>query len=106
MKKTLLVLSLLTALTAAAAAPKKTVRIDISGGFYSPKEVQVKKGERIRLMFVRDAKPTCGDTLVIPALKVKTTLEVGKPFTVDVTPKKDIAFGCGMDMMRGKIVVK
>jgi plastocyanin domain-containing protein len=106
MKKTLLALCLLTALTAAAATPRKTVRIDISGGFYNPKEVKVKKGQPIRLQFVRDAKPTCGDSLVIPSLKVKQQLEVGKPFYVNVTPTKDIAFGCGMDMMRGKIVVQ
>lgn len=107
MKKTLLALSLLTALAATAATPRKTIRIDVSGGFYKPAEVKVKKGQPIRLQFVRDAKPTCGDSLTIPSLKVSKKLEVGKPFTVDVTPTKNFEFGCGMQMMmKGKVVVQ
>lgn len=106
MKKSLLAIALFAAVSVTAATPKKTIRIDVSGGFYKPASVTVKKGVPIRLEFVRDEKPTCGDELVIEALKVRKKLVVGKPTVIDITPTKDLKFSCGMDMMQGKIVVQ
>lgn len=89
-----------------AAKPIKTINVKVSGGTYSPEVVKVKKGEKVRLAFTRDEKPTCGDTISIPALKISKKLEAGKVTTIDITPKTDLVFSCGMDMMKGKIVVQ
>ncbi|HEY0143690.1 MAG TPA: cupredoxin domain-containing protein [Thermoanaerobaculia bacterium] len=95
-----------TPLSAAKEKKVKTVNIKVSGGFYSPDVVKVKKGEKVRLAFTRDEKPTCGDTVSIPALKISKKIELGKTTNIDITPKSDLVFNCGMDMMRGKIVVQ
>lgn len=89
-----------------AAAAVKTINIKVSGGTYTPDVVKVKKGEKIRLAFTRDEKPTCGDSLSIPALKINQKIELGKTTYVDVTPKTDLIWTCGMDMMKGRIVVQ
>lgn len=119
MKKiTTLVLALTVAATAAfAAAPKasskaagatvRTIDIKISGGDYIPSTVKVKKGEKVRLNFIRDSKPTCGDVVVIPAYGIKKEIPVGKPTAIELQPKRvgTLKFTCGMDMFDGKIVV-
>ncbi|HEX6159023.1 MAG TPA: cupredoxin domain-containing protein [Thermoanaerobaculia bacterium] len=89
-----------------AAAAVKTVNVKVSGGTYTPEVVKVKKGEKVRLAFTRDEKPTCGDTISIPALKIAEKIEVGKTTNIDITPKTDLIFSCGMDMMKGRIVVE
>ncbi|MBK7706850.1 MAG: cupredoxin domain-containing protein [Acidobacteria bacterium] len=58
--------------------------------------------------FTRVDDKNCGDELVFPKLNIKKTLPVGEPVLVEFTPTEsgDLAFQCGMDMMRGKIVVE
>ena len=93
---------------AATADSVRTVAIKVSGGEYQPASFNVKKGESVRLQFTRDEKATCGDVLVIPALKINEPIPVNKVVSVDITPDKtgDIEFTCGMNMMKGKIVVQ
>ena len=93
---------------AATADGVRTVAIKVSGGEYQPASFNVKKGESVRLQFTRDEKATCGDVLVIPALKINEPIPVNKVVSVDITPDKtgDIEFTCGMNMMKGKIVVQ
>jgi plastocyanin domain-containing protein len=102
---------------AAEAAPQRvvsaadnirTVAIKVSGGAYEPAVVTVKKGEPVRLQFTRDEKPTCGDVLVIPSLNIKETIPVNEVVSIDITPDKagDLEFTCGMNMLKGKIVVQ
>lgn len=87
-------------------AGAREVRVSVSGGF-SPQSVEVRKGEPVRLVFLRDEKPTCATEVVFPSLGIRRELPVGKPVAIDITPEKtgDIAFSCGMNMFRGKLVV-
>ena len=91
-----------------AADNIRTVAIKVSGGEYQPAAVTVKKGEPVRLQFTRDEKPTCGDVLVIPSLNIKETIPVNEVVSIDITPDKagDLEFTCGMNMLKGKIVVQ
>jgi len=93
---------------ASAADDVRTVSIKVSGGTYEPAAVNVKKGEPVRLRFTRDEKPTCGDVLVIPSLNIKETIPVNDYVSIDITPEKtgDLEFTCGMNMMKGTIVVQ
>jgi plastocyanin domain-containing protein len=112
-----LVMSCQTEKPAAEAAPQRvvsatdnvrTIAIKVSGGEYQPATVNVKKGEPVRLQFTRDEKPTCGDVLVIPSLNIKETIPVNEVVSIDITPDKagDLEFTCGMNMLKGKIVVQ
>jgi plastocyanin domain-containing protein len=96
--------------TATQPAPEgvQTVDIKVSGGEYSPASFTVQKGKPVRLNFTRDEKPTCGDTLVIPAFNIKKDIPLNQVVSVDITPQQagELKFTCGMDMLRGTIVVQ
>lgn len=90
-----------------AKASNEIVRIEVASNGYTPKTIAVRKGQTVRLQFLRKDTNNCGDELVFPTMNIKRTLPVGEVVEVDVTPEQsgEIKFSCGMDMMRGKLIV-
>lgn len=80
--------------------------ITVDGG-YSPAVVQVKKGERLRLVFDRRDTSSCSEEVVIPAFNVRQFLPAGERTVVEVHPTASgrFPFTCGMSMLRGSIIV-
>ncbi|MEA2491587.1 MAG: hypothetical protein QOH21_3379 [Acidobacteriota bacterium] len=103
---TALALFLVPTLFAAKATKVRTVNVKVSGGEYIPDVIKAKKGERLRLNFTRDEKPTCGDSVSFPDLKITRKIEEKKTTSVMLTATKDMVFTCGMKMMEGKIDVE
>ncbi|MFZ5469578.1 MAG: cupredoxin domain-containing protein [Myxococcota bacterium] len=83
------------------------VLIKVQGG-YEPSLVSLKKGVPVRLRFLRQDTGECSRELKIPAFDVHTELTPMKETVVELTPNKagEFAFSCGMDMMKGRLVVK
>jgi plastocyanin domain-containing protein len=77
-------------------------------GEYSPDRIVVKKGRPVRLLFYREDDSECTAQVVIPELKVKQNLALKQVTAVEFVPEKQGQFGfaCGMDMMKGKLVVE
>ena len=92
----------------AKASKVKTIKVNISSKGYSPGTINVKKGQKIRLLLTRTDKQNCGGEIVFSSLNIKKTLPVGQTVTVEFTPQEagEISFTCGMGMMKGKIVVQ
>lgn len=91
------------------AAPKvQNATISVTPKGFAPSAVNLKAGVPARLTFVRKTNATCATSVTIPSLKIKKTLPLNKPVTVQFTPKKTrtLVFSCGMKMIRGKLVVK
>ncbi|HYP50735.1 MAG TPA: cupredoxin domain-containing protein [Pyrinomonadaceae bacterium] len=90
-----------------AAAPTEPIKITVSTS-YEPKSIAVKKGQPVRLAFYRKDDKNCGGEVVFPKLGIKKELPVGETVSVEFTPQEtgDLAFTCGMNMMRGKILVQ
>jgi plastocyanin domain-containing protein len=88
------------------AAPTEPVKITVSTS-YEPKSIAVKTGQPVKLAFYRKDDKNCGGEVVFPKLNIKRELPVGETVLVEFTPQEtgDLAFTCGMNMMRGKIVV-
>jgi len=84
----------------------QVVNVTVSGVF-SPQSFSVRKGKLVRLNFYRDDKPTCATEVVFPSLGIRRALPVGKTTTIEITPDKngEIGFTCGMDMIKGKLIV-
>ncbi len=84
-------------------------RIDIEVGkeAYKPNSVSVKANEQITLVFTRTTDETCGTEVKIPSLHIEKPLPLNQPVAISIKPDKtgEIGFACGMDMMRGKLVV-
>ena len=94
-----------TEATSSAAAQEFTVAV--SGSGFSPASLAVKKGQPVRIHFKRDGQPTCADEVVFPSLNIRRNLPPSATTTVEVTPTKegDLTFACGMNMLKGKLVV-
>jgi plastocyanin domain-containing protein len=88
------------------AATIREIQIVVDGG-YSPTRVDIKQGERVRLKFVRKDWNGCSRELVIPALELRRELPPNKAVTIDLPALApgEYEFRCGMNMIRGTIVV-
>jgi len=97
----------------AGAEPKageqtaQEVTIVVQGG-YQPSEVTLKKGVPARLRFVRKDTGGCADVLRIPDFGVEQPLPGLKETVVSFVPDKvgSFPFTCGMQMMKGTLVVR
>jgi hypothetical protein len=99
--------------TPAAAPPARVeaggkVTILVDGKGYHPAEIQAPANAKITLAFERPDIKNCGDELVIEALKIRKELPVGQTTEIAITTPAtgELKFACGMDMYRGKVVVK
>lgn len=90
-----------------ANVPAGFTQITVSKDGYQPGSINVKKGEKVSLAFYRVDTENCGGEVVFPKQKIKKALPVGDTVLVEFTATEtgDIAFACGMDMLRGKVVV-
>ncbi len=89
--------------------PRKTQRVSITltKNGYRPESFRLRRGIPAKLTFVRTTDETCGQMIVIPAYGVHRDLPLNQPVTIKFTPRKNGTFNftCGMDMLRGQIVV-
>ena len=90
------------------ASDVQTIELKVSGAEYQPASFNVQAGKPVRLNVTRDEKPTCGDVLTIPSQNISKPIPVNQVTTIEFTPQQagDLEFTCGMNMMKGKIVVQ
>lgn len=83
------------------------VQVTVDGG-YSPSTVRVAKGQRVRLVFDRKEKSPCSGEVVIHEFGVRRALAPFAQTAVEFTPSRagTFPFACGMNMLRGQIVVE
>jgi plastocyanin domain-containing protein len=67
----------------------------------------VKKGEQSNSRSTARTRDNCGGEVVFSKQNIKKKLPVGETVLVELTPTEagDIAFTCGMEMYKGKLVV-
>lgn len=80
-----------------------TITVDADG--FNPAQVDIKRGEAIRLVFIRKIDKTCATRVLIPDMKVDAELPLNKPVIVEISSEKtgEIGFACPMNMLKGKI---
>ncbi len=90
-----------------ANVPAGATKITVSSNGYEPSSIAVKKGQPVKLAFYRADADNCGGEVVFSKQNIKKKLPVGETVLVEFTPTDagEIGFACGMDMMRGKLVV-
>lgn len=83
------------------------VKILVKGG-YDPDRIVVERGRPVRLAFFRDETSSCSETVVLGDFGISRRLPAHKTTAVEFTPQKsgEFAFTCGMNMMRGQIIVE
>ncbi len=83
------------------------VRVIVKGG-YSPDIIVVKQGAPVKLDFYRDETASCSEEIVFGDFGIARHLPAFQTTTIEFTPEKpgEFTFTCGMNMMRGKIIVE
>lgn len=83
------------------------IDITVKGG-YQPASIMVKAGQPVRLNFTRREASTCGEEVVIPGFGKRAYLPQDQTVPVEIIPDKpgEYEFTCGMNMMRGKLIVQ
>ena len=86
----------------------QSVRVEVIEGGYRPGSFRLKKGVPARLTFIRRAEDECGKEVVFPAYDIRRELPLNRAVTIAFTPRKagSFSFACGMDMMRGKMIIQ
>jgi RND family efflux transporter MFP subunit len=75
---------------------------------YEPAKLTLRAGAPARITFVRNTDKTCRTEVVFPSLNVRRPLPLNEPVVIEFTPKTpgEIGFVCGMNMLRGTVVVQ
>ena len=83
------------------------VKVTVKGG-YSPDVIVVKQGRPVRLDFYRDETASCSEQVVFGDFGIARDLPAFKTTTIELVPAKagEFTWTCGMNMLRGKLVVE
>jgi len=83
------------------------VKVVVKGG-YSPDVIVVKQGAPVKLDFYRDETASCSEEIVFGDFGIARHLPPFQTTTIEFTPETpgEFTFTCGMNMMRGKLVVE
>ena len=92
----------------AAAREPQGGRVLVTESGYDPNKLTLRAGAPARITFVRTTDKTCGTEVVFPSLNIRRPLPLNEPVVVEFTPNKsgEIGFVCGMNMLRGTVVVQ
>lgn len=82
------------------------VKITVKGG-YSPDVIVVRRGVPVKLDFFRDETASCSDQVIFGDFGIARDLPPYKTTAIEFTPDKtgEFTFTCGMNMLRGKLIV-
>jgi len=83
-----------------------TVRITERG--YEPITLKLRRGVAARVTFLRTTDHTCAKEIVLADFNIRRALPLNQRVTVSFTPqqKGTFTFICGMNMMRGQLIVQ
>ena len=92
---------------AVASSGVQQIKVLVKGG-YDPDIIVVEKDRPVRLDFYRDETASCSDTVVFGDFGISRPRPAFKTTPIEFTPNKagEFTFTCGMNMMRGKLVVE
>ncbi len=83
------------------------IKVTVKGG-YSPDVIVVKQNIPVRLNFYRDETSSCSEQVVFGDFGIAKDLPAYKTTPIEFTPEKagEFTFACGMNMLRGKLIVE
>ena len=86
---------------------ENSVDIIVKGG-YSPSTIQIPKGKKTQINFLRKDSSSCLEEVVLSDFKIRKYLPINQKVSISIVPPKSgtYDFVCGMNMFHGKIIVK
>lgn len=105
----LIVVSLILPIAAfgQTASENPAVTISITPKGFEPSSITLKKDIATTVTFIRQTSDTCATSVQIPEYKIKRDLPLNTPVSIEIKPTKtgEFMFMCGMNMIRGSLVV-
>lgn len=94
--------------TAAGAGRVHEVRVTVTDSAFEPSRLNLNAGVPARITFTRTSNTSCATAVVFPSLGIRRDLPLNTPVAIDVPPQQagEIAFACGLNMLKGTIVVQ
>ncbi|MGI8782735.1 MAG: cupredoxin domain-containing protein [Acidobacteriota bacterium] len=91
----------------AASGDVQQIDVTVRGG-YQPSSIVVRAGHPVRLNFTRREASLCGEEIVLPDFGKRAHLPENQSVPIELTPTQpgEYEFTCGMNMYRGKLIVK
>ena len=82
--------------------------VTVTDASFEPQRLTLRAGVPARVTFIRTSDKTCATSVVFASLNIRRDLPLNQPVTIEFTPDKagEIAFACGMNMLRGTVVVQ
>ncbi|MGH9850995.1 MAG: efflux RND transporter periplasmic adaptor subunit [Blastocatellia bacterium] len=86
----------------------QAVSVTLTEKGYQPDSIRLRSHVPARLTFTRKVEQGCGTEVVIPDYGIRRELPFNTPVVIEFTPGKagEFKFACGMDMLRGKLIVR
>ena len=90
------------------AARVQAAKVVVTEKGFEPDRVRLRAGTAARLTFIRTTDKTCATEVVFPSMNLKRPLPLNEAVVIEFTPAKagEIAFVCGMNMLKGSVVVE
>lgn len=97
-----------TATVPTEAAPPSNVTVQITEQGFEPASITVKAGQPARITFIRKTDNTCAKEVVFPELKITKPLPLNERVTIQLPAQMEgeLNYACGMDMLKGKVIVR
>ena len=93
---------------AAARSRIQNFTVKITERGFEPDNRTLRRGVQARITLLRTTDQTCAKEVVLPDFGIKRELPLNQPVVITITPGKKggFAFTCGMNMMRGNLIVQ
>jgi len=88
--------------------PSGAVLVTVNMVGFDPETIPAKAGQLMKLAFYRPNAQNCAKEVVFPDLAIEKKLPPGETTVVEITPPKTgtLNFACGMNMLKGKLIVR
>jgi hypothetical protein len=89
-------------------APSGATLIKVTSAGYEPSRIAARAERPLKLAFFRADAQNCGRVVRFPDLGIERELPPGQIVVIEVTPRKSgpLAFSCGMNMLKGELLVQ
>ena len=85
----------------------QTATIEINSNGFEPVSLKLKAGVPAKVTFVRKTDEGCAKEVVIKEYNINRALPLNEPVLIEFTPRKGaFTFACGMNMLKGKLIVE
>ena len=92
---------------AAEQSNEQTATVELNDKGFEPSSLKLKAGVPAKVTFVRKTDEGCAKEVVIKEYGINRTLPLNEPVTVEFMPRKgEFSFVCGMNMLKGKLIVE